>query len=65
MNHHKIDKIHVSYIIPPLFLILATFTSLISNVKRIVGGVSCIIPSVELANHMHTLHFYNLVTSGT
>jgi len=65
MNYHKIDKIHVSYIISPLFLKLAIFTSLISTVKSIVGGVSCIIPSVELANHVYTLHFHSLVNSGT
>jgi hypothetical protein len=65
MNHHKIDKIHVSYIILPLFLKLAIFISLISTIKNIVVGVSCIIPSVELANHMYTLHFHSLVTSGT
>jgi len=65
MNHHKIDKIHVSYIISPLFLKLAIFTSPISTVKSIVGGASCIIPSVELANLVYTLHFHSLVNSGT
>ena len=65
MNHHKIDKIYVTYIISPLFLKLATFTCLISTVKSIVVGVSCIIPSVELANYMYTLHFHSVVNSGT
>lgn len=65
MNRQKIAKIFVSYVISPLFLKLAIFTSLISTVKSIFVGASCIIPSVELANHMYFLHFHSLVNSGT
>jgi chaperone required for assembly of F1-ATPase len=65
MNHHKIAKIYVSYILSPLFLKLAIFNSLISTVKSFVVGVSCIITSVELANQTYFLHFHRLVNSGT
>jgi len=65
MNRHQIAKIYVSYIISPLFLKLAIFTSLITTVKSIVFDLSCIIPSVELANHMYLLHFHSPVNSGT
>jgi len=64
MNHHKIDKTYVSNIISPLFLKLGIFTSLISTVKGNVVAVSGIIPPVELANHMYTLHFHTIVNSG-